>query len=62
MLTREEILPSYNQNQFPDKLLDESFLTKNKNIFFYDKSSTLSSEKFINWENCQKVMSFQDIY
>ena len=48
MLTREEILSSYKKNQFPDKLLDEPFLTKNKNIIFYDKSSTPSSEKTKN--------------
>ena len=44
MLSREEIISSYKQVEFPTKLFDES-ISKIKNIIFYDKSTHPSSEK-----------------
>ena len=47
MLTREEILSSYKQTKFPDKLFDDS-ISKNKDLLFYEKSTQPSSEKIMN--------------
>ena len=44
MLSREEIISSYKQVEFPTKIFDES-ISKIKNIIFYDKSTHPSSEK-----------------
>ena len=44
MLSREEIISSYKQVEFPTKLFDES-ISKIKNIIFYDKSTQPSSVK-----------------
>lgn len=52
MLTREEILSSFKQVDFPDKLIDKSISNKFKNIIFYKKSSNPSSEKD---KNTQKL-------
>ena len=45
MLTRDEILSSYKEVDFPEKLIDKSISNKNKNIIFYNKSSKPCSEK-----------------
>ena len=52
MLTREEILSSFKQVDFPDKLIDKSISSKVKNIIFNKKSSNPSSEKA---KNTQKL-------
>ena len=52
MLTREEILSSFKQVDFPDKLIDKSITSNVKNIIFYKKSSNPSSEKA---KNTQKL-------
>ena len=45
MLTRDEILSSYKEVDFHEKLIDISISNKNKNIIFYNKSSKPCSEK-----------------
>jgi hypothetical protein len=51
MITREDIISSYKEVKFPDKLFDES-ISKIKDIIFYEKSTQPLSEKE---KNTQKL-------
>ena len=51
MWSREEILSSYKETKFPDKLFNDS-ISKIKDLIFYEKSTQPSSEKI---KNTQKL-------